>query len=415
MTEKDAAASAEKAAEFRQEVRTWLMENLPEGWGTPGYAPAAGRKAANDGAKAWLKKLHDARFTAFGYPVEYGGNERPEWEKRIIREEFARTGSPAGPMSNIMVAGPTILVSGTEEQKKRYLPRMLSGEDCWMQGFSEPNAGSDLANIQCTAVRDGDEWVINGQKVWNSFWEFADMAVLVVKTDLEAPRHRNLSYFIVDLKQPGYEGRPLKQMTGGSEFGEMFFDNYRVPHENMLGEEGKGWYAAMATLVNERDAGGGLENVGVPGGYGIGSTGDMGAIISQAKATKRFGKSLWEDDSYRQRIAQCAIDTIALQHSGSRAMARLMKGIPMADEVNITKLWNAELNVRRADLQFEMSGARGHLWRGGPHSAPGGYGYGGPAMMMLASRGGTIAAGTSEINRNVIAERILGLPRIKAK
>ncbi len=411
---------AAKAEEFRQEVRSWLMENLPEGWGTPGQAlpqfrrrgleSAEIRKERHERGKLWVKKLYEARYTAFGYPKEYGGHERPEWEKAIIRQEMSRTGTPAGPMSNVMVAGPTILVSGQEWQKKRFLPKMLSGEECWMQGFSEPNAGSDLANVQMTAVRDGDEWVINGQKVWNSLWEFAEFAVLVVKTDPEAPRHRNLSYFIVDLKQPGYEARPLRQMTGGSEFSEMFFDNYRVPHENLIGELNMGWYAAMATLVNERDGGGGWDNVALLGGQGVSGLGGMDTAVALAKRTKRYGKSLWEDDSFRQRIAQLAIESVAQQHSGARAVARLAKGIPMADEVNIFKLFRSEYAVRSSDVMFEIIGAYSQLWRG-PHSIN----DGAAAMMMLASRGGTIAAGTSEINRNVIAERILGLPRIKAK
>jgi len=399
---------AGKVEEFRQEVRDWLMKNLPEGWGTPEYKPPPTSKERHEAGKAWLAKLYDAGYTAFGYPKEYGGNERPDWQKQIIRAEMSRTGTPPGPVSNIMVAGPTILVSGTEEQKKRYLPPMLRGDECWMQGFSEPNAGSDLANVQTTAVRDGDEWVINGQKVWNSLWEFADLAVVVVKTDMEAPRHRNLSYFIVDLKSPGYEARPLRQMTGGSEFCEMFFDNVRVPHENLIGELNKGWYAAMATLVNERDAGGGPDNVALPAGQGVSSIGGMGGAVGLAKRTKRYGKTLWEDDSYRQRIAQLAIENVAQEYSGARAVARLAKGIPMADEVNIFKLFRSEYAQWSSDLSFEMLGSYSQLWKG-PHAVQ----EGATAMGMLSSRGGTIAAGTSEINRNVIAERILGLPRIK--
>ena len=402
------AEDAAKADEFRQEVRAWLMKNLPEGWGTPEYKPPVDRKAEHEAGQEWARRLYDAGYTAFGYPAEYGGIERPEWQKNIISEEMKRTGTPLGPQSNIVVAGPTLMAVGQEWQKKRFLKPMLRGDEAWVQGFSEPNAGSDLANIQTTAIRDGDEWVVNGQKVWNSFWEFADYGVVIVKTDMEAPRHRNLTYFIFDCKSPGYSARPLKQMTGGSHFCEMFFDNVRIPHENMLGEENKGWYAAMATLVHERDMGGGLDNVGVPAGQGVSSIGDMGGAVAMAKSMTRRGKSLWEDDNYRQRIAQCAIDTIALQHSGSRAVARMAKGIMMGDEANITKLWNAELGVRRSDLMFEIAGARAHLWRGVNSEVAGG-----TAIGMLSSRGLCIAAGTSEINRNVIAERILGLPRIK--
>jgi len=302
---------SEKLQALRQEVRAWLRDNLPEGWGTPEYVGLERGTAEGQAAgKAWVKKLYDAGYTGFTVPKEYGGIERSREEQAVIREEMARTGTPPGPLSNVMVTGPTLLQSGQEWQKKRFLPKMLSGEECWMQGFSEPDAGSDLANVQTTAVRDGDEWVINGQKVWNSLWQFADFAVLVVKTDMEAPRHRNLSYFIVDLKSPGYEARPLRQMTGGSEFCEMFFDNVRVPHENLLGELNMGWYAAMATLVAEREAGGGFDNVGLPAAGQM--VGGMGSLIERARNTRRYGKVVWEDPAFRQRIAQLTTESEAL-------------------------------------------------------------------------------------------------------
>ncbi len=400
---------SEKTEEFRQEVRTWLRKNLPKGWGTPEYVPPRSSKERYELGKWWIKKLYDAGYTGFRYPKEYGGVERPAWQIQIISAEMRRTGTPPGPPSNVAVAGPTILQSGQEWQKKRFLPKMLSGEECWMQGFSEPNAGSDLANVQTTAVRDGDEWVINGQKVWNSMWEFADFAVLVVKTAMEAPRHRNLSYFIVDLKSPGYEAKPLRQMTGGSEFCEMFFDNVRVPHENLIGELNRGWYAAMATLVAEREAGGGFDNVDIPASRGAAGlmVGGVGGLVERARNTKRHGKVLWEDSAFRQRIAQFAIENEAINYSGARAAARLRKGIPVGDEVNIGKHFQAELEQRRAAMELEMIGAYAQLW-GGPRSIANG------AIVGAAlSRGGTIAAGSSEINRNVIAERILGLPRAK--
>ncbi len=399
---------AAKAEEFRQEVRAWLMQNLPKGWGTPEYVPPKSRKEEHELGQWWTKKLYDAGYTAFGYPVEYGGIERPAWQRQIIGQEVRRTGSPPGPMSNVMVAAPTLLTSGQEWQKKRFLPKMLSGEEAWVQGFSEPNAGSDLANIQTTAVRDGDEWVINGQKVWNSFWEFADFGVLVVKTDPDARRHRNLSYFIFDCKSPGYTARPLRQMTGGSEFCEMFFDDMRVPHANLIGELNMGWYSAMATLVAERDASGGLANVGIPASAGVSGLGGMDSLVELAQNTRRYGKTVWDDPSFRQRIAQFAIESEAIRHSGGRAVARLRKGIPMGDEVNIGKHFMAEHETRRSDLVMEIIGARSQLWHGSKHSVAGGA----HVYRMVAARGGTIAAGTSEINRNVIAERILGLPRL---
>ena len=402
---------AGKTEEFRQEVRAWLMENLPDGWGTPEYVSPKDSKETHELGKSWLRRLNDAGYTAFRYPKEYGGSERPEWQQRIIHEEMSRTGTPPGPMSNIGVAGPTILVSGQEWQKKRFLPPMLRGDEAWIQGFSEPNAGSDLANIQTTAVRDGDEWVVNGQKVWNSLWEFADFGVLVVKTDMEAPRHRNLSYFIFDCKSPGYSFRPLRQMTGGSGFCEMFFDNMRIPHENLMGELNMGWYAAMATLVAEREGlkdwgGDYIENVNLPAGKMISSIGEMGAAVELAKSTRRRGKSFWENDMVRQRIAQLAIERTAIQHGDTRIAVKAAKGMSMANEFNISKLFRSEVNQRREVLMVEMIGAYSQLWRG-PHAIDGGA----HLNAMLMSRAQTIGGGTAEINRNIIAERILGLPR----
>lgn len=404
MVSEDAA----KVEDFKREVRSWLMENLPEGWGTPEYVrPEPMTKEFHDLGKSWLSRLYDAGYTAFNYPKEYGGIERPQWQIQIINQEMARTGTPPKPISNIMVSGPTLLQSGTEEQKKRFLPPMLRGDECWMQGFSEPNAGSDLANIQTTAVRDGDDWVVNGQKVWNSEWQYADYAVLVVRTDTEAPRHRNLSYFILDCKSPGFEMKALLDLTGRPWFSEMFFDNVRIPNENMLGEVNMGWYAAMRTLVTERNGSGGLANVDVPASRGVASIGGVGEIVELAKRTKRRGKSLWEDAAYRQRIAQLAIETTATGHSGARTRVKMARGVDIAHEVNIGKHFGAEKRIREADLILELLGISGQLMAG-PHSID----KGEFATNMLWVRCGTIAAGTSEINRNIIAERILGLPRL---
>ena len=394
----------EEARAFRKEVRTWLMENLPEGWGTPEYvAPKELTLEAHELGKSWQKRLYEAGYTAFRYPKEYGGIERPRWQQQLISQEMARTGTPNKPISNVLVAGPTILQSGQEWQKKRFIPPMLRAEECWIQGFSEPNAGSDLANVQCTAVRDGDEWVVNGQKVWNSEWQYADFGVLVVKTNMDAPRHRNLSYFIFDCKSPGYSMRPLREMTGREWFCEMFFDNVRIPHENLLGEVDMGWYAAMRTLVDERSGSGILENVDIPGGGGAGG---IGSAVELAKSTKRRGKSLWENDNYRQRIAQLACESTAMQHSGGRTTAKMARGVDIGHEVNIGKLFRSETEQRRAALMAEMLGAYSQLW-GGSHAIDDGE-Y---VTDLLWSRAATIYAGSAEINRNIIAERILGLPR----
>jgi alkylation response protein AidB-like acyl-CoA dehydrogenase len=273
---------------FRQEVRTWLKENLPEGWGTPKYkAPERLTEESQKLGEEWTKKLYDAGYTGFNYPKECGGIERPEWQRRIILQEMSRCGTPPGPMSQgLLMVAPTILEWGQEWQKKRFIPKILSGEESWCQGFSEPDAGSDLANVRTTAVRDGDEWVVNGQKVWTSNWPFAGYGLLVVKTDQDAPRHRNLSYFIFDCNSPGFSRRPLRQMTGEAEFGELFFDNMRIPHENLVGELNRGWYVALTSLAAERSGGAGMSTLGLAARRGRGG---VDAIIDRQGHVGRPG------------------------------------------------------------------------------------------------------------------------------
>lgn len=405
-----ASEKSAKLEALRREIRAWLRANLPRGWGTPEYVlPKPFSQEQHELGKQWTRKLYDAGYTGFGYPKEYGGIERPREEIAIIREEMTRTGTPGGPLSlGLLVAAPTILAHGQEWQKKRFIPKILSGEESWCEGFSEPNAGSDLANVQTTAVRDGDEWVVNGQKVWTSMWEFADFGLLVVKTDPKAPRHRNLSYFVFDCNSPGFSRRPLRQMSGEAEFGEMFFDNMRIPQRNMMGEEGKGWYVAMTALMAERSGGGGLAAAAV-GLVGAGRRAMLGVdnIVELAKQTRRYGKVVWEDPVFRQKIAQIAIDTEAIRWSGTRLAARMRKGIPLGNEASVAKNFQAEMRQRRAELTMEILGAYSQLMRGSLRAVDDGEWV----YNMLRSRGATIEMGTSEINRNIIAERILGLPR----
>jgi len=396
----------EQAESFREEVRTWLKENLPQGWGTPEYSlPKRLSEEMQELGEQWTKKCYAAGYTGFDYPKEYGGIERPAWQRRIIREEMSRTGTPPGPMSQgLLMVAPTILAHGQEWQKKRFIPKILSGEESWCQGFSEPDAGSDLANVRTTAVRDGDEWVVNGQKVWTSNWTYADYGLLVVKTDPEARRHRNLSYFIFDCSAPGFSRRPLRQMSGESEFGELFFDNMRIPHENLLGELGRGWYVALTSLAAERSGGSGMAGIGLAL-RGPGSS--MAGIIDLARNTKRRGKIVWDDPVYKQQIAQYAIEAEAIRYHGSRLAAQREKGVPMGNEVSVGKNFSAEMRQRRGDMVMEIIGAYSQLGRESNRAINNGQWV----YDMLRSRGATIEMGTSEINRNIIAERILGLPR----
>ncbi len=394
---------------LRREVRTWLKENLPKGWGTPDYVPPPSySQEQHELGREWTKKLYDAGYTGFGYPKEYGGVERPTEEIAVIRQELARTGTPGGPLSlGMLVAAPTILAHGEEWQKKRFIPKILSGEESWCEGFSEPDAGSDLANVQTTAVRDGDEWVVNGQKCWTSMWEFADWGLLVVRTEPDAPRHRNLTYFLFDTTGAGFSRRPLRQMSGESEFGELFFDDVRIPHENMMSEQGRGWYVAMTALMAERSGGGGIGGEGVLASLGASDLLGMEGLVELAQNTTRFGRAIWDDSSFRQRIMQIAIELEAMRWSGARLVAKMRKGVPMGNEASVFKNFQAEMRQRRGDLTMEIIGAYSQLVRGSARAVDGGD----LVYNMLRSRGATIEMGTSEINRNIIAERILGLPR----
>ncbi len=395
---------------LRREVRAWLRANLPKGWGTPEYKPPPSySREQHEQGKEWTKKLYEAGYTGFGYPKEYGGIERPRDEIAVIRGELGRTGTPGGPLSlGMLVAAPAILAHANEEQKKRHIPKILSGEESWCEGFSEPDAGSDLANVQTTAKRDGDEWVVNGQKCWTSMWEFADWSLLVAKTDLEAPRHRNLTYFIFSTDTPGFSRRPLRQMSGEAEFGEMFFDDMRIPHANMVDEEGRGWYVAMTALMAERSGGGGFEGGGgALAGIGMEGLLDADSLVNLAKNTKHYGKSVWEDEAFRQRIVQIAIETQAMRWSGTRMAAKMRKGLPLGNEASVFKNFQAEMRQRRGNLTMEILGAYSQMVRGSSRAVD----NGDWVYNMLRSLGATIEMGTSEINRNIIAERILGLPR----
>jgi alkylation response protein AidB-like acyl-CoA dehydrogenase len=403
----------EKLEALREEVRAFLRENLPEKWGTPAYEPLeAGSEEQIALSKSFTKKLYDAGYTAFGVPAAYGGIERPAEEIAIIREELRRQGTLMSFVGLGRLVVDTLLQWGTEEQKKRFIPPILRGEVYWIEGFSEPNAGSDLAGVQTTAVRDGDEWVINGQKCWTSGWDYGEWGFLLCRTDVNGPRHRNLSFFLFDCSTPGFSRRPLLQMTGEShaQYGELFFDDMRVPHENMVGEEGRGWYVAMTTLIAERGGGqvsAASGETGRAGLLGSRNIGGVDSLIELAKKTKRYGQTAWDDTNFRHRIAQFAIENEALRAYGMRLGKMIRSGAASGNEASMTKLTWTEQGKRRGDMSCEIIGAYSQLMRGDPRAVDNGDLVHG----MLMSRGTTIFMGTSEICRNILAERILGLPR----
>jgi alkylation response protein AidB-like acyl-CoA dehydrogenase len=361
----DLRDSPEETA-FRARVRSWLADNLP----------------AEPGPQ-WSRKMYEAGFAGLTWPEEYGGRGEPYSYQAIALEEFARAGAP-NHMNVIALgmAGPTIMVHGTEEQKQRYLAKMLSAEEIWCQGFSEPGAGSDLSAVRTRVEPSDDGFVVNGQKVWSSVAHLADFCILIGRSDPESKRHAGLTYVIVDMHAPGVEVRPLRQITGEAEFNEIFFTNVEVPRENLLGEIGGGWQVAMTTLLHER------------GTLGFALT---GVLDSQVQRLISLAKERAADDPIiRDRVAQEWIELQALKLTNYRSLTTLMQtGIP-GPEGSGSKLHWSEQNQRLTKLAMEILGGEDDGY----------WGY-----QQLRSRGNTIEAGTSEILRNIIAERVLGLPR----
>jgi alkylation response protein AidB-like acyl-CoA dehydrogenase len=385
---------------FRERVQKFLRENLPPGWGKGGGRPPGMSQV--EFLKDWQRRLYDNGFLGMAWPKEYGGQGASQVEMAIFNEEVARFRAP-GPLNvlGLSMAGPTIMRHGTEEQKKRYLPQILNCEEIWCQGFSEPNAGSDLASLKTRAELKGDEFIVNGQKVWTTLGHISDMCMLLVRTDPEAPKHRGLSYLLVEMRTPGITVKPLRQMTGEAEFNEMFFDEVRVPRANLLGPLNEGWRVATTTLMNER----GTSALATVMRYRI----VFDEIVDLARSTRRNGKPASQDPVIRQRLAQFYVDLEMMRFTAYRTFSKILKGGDPGPEGSISKLAWSELNQRMMELVMELEGPASQLMRGSPHAVEGGRWQ----HHFLRSRANTIEAGTSEIQRNIIAERVLGLPRAR--
>jgi alkylation response protein AidB-like acyl-CoA dehydrogenase len=392
----DLNLSAEER-EFRDEFRAWLEANVPKDW------PEWREKPLEESfpyLRAWQKKLYEGGWAAVSWPKEYGGRSATLMQQAIFWEEMARLEAP--PMANSLglgLIGPTIIAYGTEAQKKRFIPKILSAEEIWCQGFSEPNAGSDLASLQMEARLDGNQYVVNGQKVWTSYGWIGDWCELVVRTDPNVPKHKGLTVLLVDMKSKGVEVRPLRQMTGESEFNEIFFRDVRVPADNVLGKVNDGWNVAISTLMHER------------GSYGarlhLLFKRNINRLIELARTVRRNGHSAAQDPLVRQKLAQCYAEIEIMRLNQLRAFSRITAtGIP-GPEGSIQKIFWSELNQRVQQLAQELLGPYGQLMKGDPEAIDNGlwsYGY-------LRSRGNTIEAGTSEVQRNIIGHFVLGLPR----
>ncbi|MGI8941869.1 MAG: acyl-CoA dehydrogenase family protein [Actinomycetota bacterium] len=377
-------------AAFRKELRAWISDNLPDGWRES--APTSGRMDESV-SREWSKRLYDAGYAGLTWPKEYGGQDAPYTHQAIFLEESARAETPEHiGVIGLGMAGPTIIAHGTDEQKSAHLSKILSGEEVWCQGFSEPGSGSDLASLRTRAEDAGDNYVVTGQKVWSSFAHIADYCILVVRTDPSAAKHKGITYLLVDMHADGVEVRPLVQVTGDPEFNEIFFNDVKVPKTNVVGEANEGWGVAMTTLLHER------------GTLGFALTARLEVLVAKliilAKETGAH-----DDLLIRDRVAQQWIELQALKFTNYRALTTLMRtGVP-GPEGSIAKLHWSESNQRLGKLALEILGHRAQL--DGDDGVWSGYWQ----YQQLRSRGNTIEAGTSEILRNIIAERVLGLPR----
>ncbi|HVL90936.1 MAG TPA: acyl-CoA dehydrogenase [Actinomycetota bacterium] len=387
-------------ASFRKEVRAWFQANLPEGWGSTSLYMESPDKRI-EFLRDFQRKLYEGGWAGLSWPKEYGGRGATLIEQVIFSQEAARAKAPQ-PLGviGLGMAGPTIIAHGTDEQKRRYLAKILSGEEIWCQGFSEPGSGSDLASLKATAVLDGDAYVVNGQKVWTSYAHIADWCILLARTDNTGPKHSGITYFLMDMHAPGVEVRPLRQITGDAQFNELFLTDVRIPKENILGEINDGWRIAMTTLLHERGTLGFA--LAVAGGVALDE------LVAFAKTAPRAGGGVaYDDPVVRQRIAKLHEEVQANLLNNYRALATMMKtGIP-GPEGSLSKLMFSETNQELGKLAVEIAGGYGLLEAGErPDVARWQYAH-------LRARGNSIEAGTSEILRNIIAERVLGLPKHK--
>jgi alkylation response protein AidB-like acyl-CoA dehydrogenase len=383
---------------FREEARAWLEANATRR--TPDVNEFKRRfsatsqatddeKAHLERARDWQRKLFAAGYSGIAVPVEYGGQGRTPAEQRLFQQEMARYEIDIGVFTVGMgMVVPTILVHGTEAQKKRFVPRLLNGDDLWCQLFSEPGAGSDLAGLTTRAERDGDEWVVNGQKVWNSYAHLADWGILIARTDWDVPKHRGITYFLVDMTTPGIEARPLRQATGVAHFNETFLTDVHIPHENVLGEVNGGWGVAQTTLMNERTMIGG-------GGSGIG-------FREYAELAKHYGRT--DDPVVRQRLAAAYTRFQILRWLGERTRAAAKAGKPPGPESSVMKLAISEHVYENGNLTMAIEGPEAMLY------ASDAFEDGFWQQQFLGQWGIRIGGGTEQVQRNILGERVLGLP-----
>jgi alkylation response protein AidB-like acyl-CoA dehydrogenase len=389
---------SEEDETFRQELRSWLEQNVPRDWRDDGEMSDPSNRSEFERRRAWHRKLYDGGWMCINWPKEYGGRGATLLQQVIYNQELDRIKAP--PVVNfqgIARVGPTLMQWGTPDQKKRYIPKIPSAEEIWCQGLSEPNHGSDLAAVETRAVDEGDHFVVNGSKIWTSNAHYADFSTLLCRTDPSLPKHKGLSYLLVDLRTQGVTIRPLIQMTGEHGFNQVFYEDVIVPKENLVGQKNQGWMVAMTNMMFERTIHGGRTDMMV----------EVRQLSDLARKVTQNGRSAWEDEYVRQRIARFACQAEGLRFTSYRQLTRQLKGLPPGPEGSMMKLGTSELNLQIQSFAMELLGAYSQL----EYRAAGAVDRGKWSHRMLATRRATIAAGSNEIQHNIIGERVLGLPK----
>ena len=382
-------ADTQEEAAFRQEAADWLKANAPSKQDLEGMDEI-------EAAKFWQKKKYDAGWACITWNKEFGGRGATAIQSVIWNQEESKYDVPQGVFQiGQGMAAPTLMTWGQPEHHERYLPKLASGEEIWCQLFSEPAGGSDLAALRTKAEKEGDDWIINGQKIWTSGAHYSDYGILVVRTDPNVAKHKGLSYFFLDMKSPGVEIKPIKQLTGGAGFNEVYFTDVRIPDSQRLGEVGQGWQVALTTLMNERAAIGG-------GGGGV----NVDLAYKIASEVMIDGKTATQDSAVRAKLANWYVQESGLKFTGYRSMTALSKGTTPGHENSIGKLVGAPKNQEMASFCMDLMEMNGAIWDEELSKEAGLV-----QMSYMGSPGLRIAGGTDEIMANIIAERVLGLPQ----
>ncbi len=378
---------------FRDELRAWLAQHLARPWRDEVRDPQATENGLFELRRRWQRRLHEAGYLGMDWPPEWGGRGATEVEKAIFEAELARADAPPIPnLLGIGLLGPALIHHGTEAQRRRFIPSMLSAEEIWCQGFSEPGAGSDLASLRTSARLEGDHFVLNGQKIWTTFGPWADWIFVLARSDAQ-DRYGGISFILCRLDTPGITVRPLRQITGESEFGEVFFEDVRVPRENLVGEIGGGWRIAMTVLAYERGS--------LSLAYSVRFGRDLDRLASACAELGRTGSAV------REKLGRLVVENAVMQANGIRALANLADGRVPGPEASLEKLYWSEFDKRFRDTALDLLGPGGQLLRASAEARP----EVDWAREFLWSRAGTIYSGSSEVQRNIIAKRVLNLPQ----